>query len=149
MSSNNAHHKHDRKNIPLDYWNDKQGIIETDIGQWLGGKDIHVHHYTLFNDLFEQINYMQMMVLNITGRIISKNLATWLENNFLCMSYPDARIWCNQVGALAGTTHASPTAATVAGILAADSRIYGGSQTTKLAMEFIQLALKKHRLVSQ
>ena len=143
MPLKNSDTEPNKTTASIGYWDVKQNIIQSKIGKWIGGQDIHVHQYTLFNDLFEKISYMQMMVLNITGRIISKELAQWLENNFLCMSYPDARIWCNQVGALAGTTQTSPTAATVAGILAADSRIYGGSQTTMLAMEYIQAALVK------
>lgn len=131
------------------YWHNRHNVITTDIGKWIGGEDVKVREYSLFNDLFGKINYMQMIVLNITGRLISKELANWLENNFLCMSYPDARIWCNQVGAFAGSTSTSPTAGTVAGLLSADSRAYGGSQTTKIAMEYIQKTLKlyKHKLL--
>jgi citrate synthase len=125
----------------LSYWQEKHNNISTKIGKWIGGEDVKVREYSLFNDLFGKISYMQMVVLNITGRLISKELSTWLENNFICMSYPDARIWCNQVGALAGANHTSPTAATVAGVLSADSRAYGGSQTTKIAMEYIQNTL--------
>jgi len=125
----------------LSYWHEKHNKISTHIGKWIGGEDVKVRQYSLFNDLFGKISYMQMIVLNITGRLISKELSTWLENNFICMSYPDARIWCNQVGAFAGENQTSPAAATVAGILSADSRAYGGSQTTKIAMEYIQTTL--------
>lgn len=134
------HSTHDLSSI-LDYYYQKKDRIDTKIGKWIGGEGVTLHGYSLFDELFDQVNYMQLMVLNATGRLISEALSVWLNNNFQAMSYPDARIWCNQVGAFCGTAATSPTAATVAGVLAADSRIYGGSQTSELAMLFIQSAL--------
>ncbi len=124
------------------YWYTKQNQITTDMGMWVGGDDVKIRQYSLFKDLFGKVSYMQLIVLNITGRLITKSLSQWLENNFLCMSYPDARIWCNQVGAFSGVKKTSVTAATASGVLAADSRAYGGSQTTKIAMTYIQSTLK-------
>jgi len=123
------------------YWDQRKDKIITDIGKWQGGQDVTIRGYSLFNELFDQVSYFQVLVLNVTGRLVSAELSTWLENNFMVMSYPDARIWCNQVGALSGTLHTSPSAATAAGSLAADSRIYGGSQSTLVAMKFIGDAL--------
>jgi len=109
-------------------------------------EDVFCHGYSMMNELLGKISYMQMIVLNVTGRLISDNLSKWLEGNFIGMSYPDSRIWCNQIGALAGTTRTSPVAAATAGTLASDSRAYGGSQTNKIAMLFIQDCLKKYQV---
>ncbi|WP_333796625.1 hypothetical protein [Rheinheimera sp.] len=128
------------KSNKLALWDSRRGHIVSRIGKWVGGQDVQIRQYSLLNDLFLQKSYMQVLVLNATGRLISAELGCWLENNFMVMSYPDARIWCNQIGAFAGELHSSPTAATAAGCLAADSRAYGGSLTSKLAMEFIQQA---------
>ena len=119
----------------FDYYHNK---IVSKVGKWIGGDDVLIRNHSLFNELFNKTSYMQVLVLNATGKLISKQLSHWLENNFICMSYPDSRIWCNQVGAFAGVAMTSPTAATVSGILAADSRAYGGSKTTKLAMQSIK-----------
>ncbi len=127
--------------VNTDYWQTRQQKITTSIGKWQGGVDVTIRGYSLFEQLFDQANYFQVLVLNVTGRLISKNLSRWLENNFMVMSYPDARIWCNQVGALAGTLKVSPSAATAAGALCADSRIYGGSQSTCITMKFIAQAV--------
>ncbi|MER2491866.1 hypothetical protein [Catenovulum sediminis] len=132
-----------QKNKLTEYWDSKRNKISTDIGKWIGGQEVYIRNHPLFAELFMQYSYMQIQVLNVTGKLISKELATWLENNFMCMSYPDARIWCNQIGALAGMNATSPSAAITAGVLAADSRAYGGSLTTKLAMAFIQQAVNK------
>ena len=128
--------------VNTDYWQSRQHKISTTIGKWQGGVDVTIRGYSLFNDLFDQASYFQVLVLNVTGRLISKNLSHWLENNFMVMSYPDARIWCNQVGALSGTMQVTPSAATAAGALCADSRIYGGCQSTCLTMKFISKALR-------
>jgi len=123
------------------YWDQRKDKIITDIGKWKGGVDVTIRGYSLFNDLFDQVSYFQVLVLNVTGRLVSSELSRWLENNFIVMSYPDARIWCNQIGALSGTLHTSPSAATAAGSLSADSRVYGGSQSTLVAMKFMRSAL--------
>ena len=123
------------------YYDQRQDKIATDIGMWHGGESVTIRGYSLFDDLFDKVSYMQVMVLNVTGRLISDELSIWLNNNFQVMSYPDARIWCNQIGAICGTSQTSPAAATAAGAMAADSRIYGGSRTSELAMGFIHKAL--------
>lgn len=128
---------------PTQYWDNYRRHMLSHTGKWVGGEDVTIRGYSLFSDLFNQISYMQLIVLNVTGRMIEKNLAKWLESNFMVMSYPDARIWCNQVGALSGCMGTSPSAATAAGALAADSRVYGGSQTSKHAMTYIQTAYKR------
>lgn len=132
--------------IPKSYWDKRAKKIETYIGKWTGGEDVVIRDKSLLNDLFGKVSYMRLHVLNITGRLISEELGTWLENNFMVMSYPDSRIWCNHIGALAGTTGTSPVAGSLAGTLAADSRVYGGSQTAKLAMEFLSDALNDYKL---
>jgi hypothetical protein len=128
-----------------DYWQQRRNTIHSQKGKWVGGEDVQVGEYSMMQDLLGKISYMQMMVLNITGRLINENLAKWLEGNFIGMSYPDSRIWCNQVGALCGTLSTSVTAATTAGVLAADSRAYGGSKTSLLASNFIQQALSEYQ----
>jgi len=59
----------------------------------------------------------------------------------LCLSWPDPRIWCNQIGSLAGSTQTSPVAAASAGILASDSHLYGPGVIPDV-VSFIIQALK-------
>jgi hypothetical protein len=132
---NNTHH--------TKFWDNRRNKITSSIGGWQGGKDVISHGYSLIHELLGKVTYMQMIILNITGRLVDKKLADWFEGNFIGLSYPDARIWCNQIGALAGTMRTSPVAATVAGILGTDSRAYGGSQTSLIGMLYIQQALEQ------
>ena len=128
-----------------DYWDKRRKTIFSSIGKWTGGEGVDIRGYSLFDDLFNQVSYMQVIVLNATGKMISDELGKWFESNFMSMSYPDARIWCNQVGALAGSMHTTPTAATASGSMAADSRVYGGSQTAQSAMEYLQSAMARSK----
>ena len=107
------------------FWDERRRHIRTRIGQWLGGRDVLVRGQWMLRDLLQELNVTQLAVLNITGRVIDRRLATWLEKTVFFTSYPDHRIWCNQLGALAGNGNTSPVAATAAGILAADSKAYG------------------------
>lgn len=127
------------------YWDKYRGKIYSSAGGWFGGKDVYCHGHSMMKDLLGHISYMQMIILNATGKLVDENLSKWFEGNFIGMSYPDPRIWCNQVGALCGSARTSVTAATVAGALAADSRAYGGSKTSLQGIQFIQGALKEYK----
>lgn len=129
-------------NSPWEYY---RGTIRTSIGKWLGGDDVIVRGHRLLDDLLPQLSLMQLHVLNITGRLVDAPLAQWLEKSFFMVSYPDARIWCNQIAALAGANGASPVAAATAACLGADSRAYGSSQTQWLAMSTLQQMLLNYQ----
>ena len=57
------------------FWDDRRGRIVTKIGKWVGGEDVQIRQYSLLHDLFMQKSYMQVLVLNATGRLISAELA--------------------------------------------------------------------------
>lgn len=111
-------------------------------GGWLLGKGVFSHGYRLLDDLVINSSYMQIVILNATGKMVSRELADWMAAGYGCMSWPDPRIWCNQIGALAGATLTSASAATFAGTLAGDSRIYGQGTLVR-GMNFIRAARDK------
>jgi len=128
-----------------DFWNRYRGKVFSKKGGWIAGEDVFCHGYSIMKDLVGNISYMQMIILNASGRLVSKSLAEWFEAHFICLSWPDPRIWCNQVGAISGNMKCSVTAASVAGVLAADSRIYGGALTSIAGVKFIKKALTLYR----
>lgn len=128
----------------LNYWLSRRRYIRTSIGKWIGGDDIQVRGKWLLKELLNDISSTQLMVLNITGRLISRELAAWLDKVVFFTSYPDHRIWCNQIGALAGNTQASPVAAAAAGTLAADSRAYG-SKIQALTIRTLEQLYRRYR----
>lgn len=130
--------------IDTQYWNKRRHRIYSSVGGWKVGEAVYSHGYDLLNDLAGSASYMQILSLNITGRLPSKELAEWMEVVFSCLSWPDPRIWCNAVGALAGETKASVVAATTAGVLAADSEMYG-SRPLQYGTEFIQQLLMDYK----
>jgi citrate synthase len=97
----------------------------------------------MMEELLGEASFFQVLVLNVTGQLPERRFADWLEGLFICLSYPDARIWCNQIGSLGGTMQTSPVAAVFAGTLASDSRLYGPG-TILRAVDFIIQALS-HR----
>lgn len=124
-------------------WDSYRGKIRSRNGGWVVGQGVFCHDFDMMEELVGKVSYFQFLVLNATGRLPERRYADWLEAIFICMSWPDPRIWCNQVGALGGTLRTSVQAATAAGLQTAISRVYG-PQTLIEGMAFLQRALKKH-----
>jgi len=109
-------------------------------GGWIIGQGVFNCGYNMMNDLVGEVSYMQVLILNAIGRLPERRLADWVEAIYICLSWPDPRIWCNQIGALNGTMKTSVVSATVAGVLAADSRGYGSKPLID-GVTFIQNAV--------
>jgi len=122
-------------------WDKNRNRIYSSKGGWLIGKGVFNHGYDMMNDFVGKVSYMQVVILNATGKMVDRNLADWFDAIHICLSWPDPRIWCNQIGALGGSARTSVVAATVAGILATDSRSYG-IKPLKEGLKFIQKALE-------
>lgn len=137
--SSNQRHKEDNTS----FWNNRRGVIHTRIGGWIPGKAVYCHGYDMMEDLVGNVSYFQVLMLNATGRLPERRLADWMEAYFICNSYPDARIWCNQIGSLAGSMRTSPLAATSAGILASDSKMYGPGTVMAGVSFFVEALAKK------
>ena len=101
------------------------------------GTGVYCHGHNMMEDLVGRASLFQVMILNATGRLPERRLGEWFEALQICLSWPDPRIWCNQIGALGGSMRISPVAAASAGILAHDSTIYGPKTLVK-GMIFIQ-----------
>ncbi len=121
-------------------WQANRGRIVTNRGGWRIGEAIYNCGYSMMDDLVGKKSFFQTLILNVTGKLPTETLGKWFEASFICLSWPDSRIWCNQNGSLLGTNKGSPVAAVAAGILSADSRMYGPGSITGGA-EFITRAL--------
>ncbi len=126
----------------IDYLDLKRGKIFSKTGGWFPGKGVFSHGYSMLEDLVGEKTYFQILILNATGKLVTRELADWVEAIYGCLSWPDPRIWCNQIGALAGAARTSVVAATTIGSLAADSRSYG-PYTLLDGVRFIQQAHKQ------
>ncbi len=126
-------------------WDRNRGVIRSRKGGWVIGQGAFCHGYNMVEELAGEVSFFQVLILNATGRLVERPLADWFEARQIGMSWPDSRIWCNHIGALGGTARVSVTAATAAGVLAADSHAYGGIKTSVRGIDFIQRALKDHQ----
>jgi hypothetical protein len=127
-------------NCPYQFWDERRGKIQSKKGGWVVGKGVFNHGYSMMDDLVGKVSYMQVVMLNATGRLPERAVADWAEAAHICLSWPDPRIWCNQIGALGGTTRTSAAAATAAGVLAAEAKLYG-PKTLIQGVRFIRTAL--------
>jgi citrate synthase len=127
-------------NHPYQFWDERRGKIQSKKGGWVIGKGVFNHGYSMMDDLVGKVSYMQVLVLNATGRLPERAVADWFEASHICLSWPDPRIWCNQIGALGGAMRASVVAAATAGVLAADAKAYGPRSLLQ-SVRFIQAAL--------
>lgn len=129
---------------PVRLWEENRGKIRSRNGGWIMGRGVFCRGFDLLEELAGEVSYFQFIVLNATGRLPERSFAAWLEATYLCMSWPDPRIWCNQVGALAGTMRTTVMAATAAGIQTAISRVYG-PKTLIEGTRFIMDAMARHK----
>ncbi|MFL0803895.1 MAG: hypothetical protein K6L81_09255 [Agarilytica sp.] len=120
----------------------RRGKIVSNTGGWFPGKGVFSHGYSILEELVGEKTYFQLLILNATGKMVDKSLAHWVEAIYGCLSWPDPRIWCNQIGALAGSSRSSVVAGTAVGCLAADSRTYGVFPLVE-GVNFIQAAMQK------
>jgi len=121
-------------------WDQQRNKLISKKGGWIIGKGVYCHGFEMMKELVGKVSYMQVVMLNATGRLPERRVADWFEAVHICLSWPDSRIWCNHIGALGGTMHTSAVAATTAGVLATDSRSYG-PKTLKEGVVFIQMAM--------
>lgn len=122
------------------FWDSRRNRLPGTKGRWCIGEGVQCQGYSLLEDLVGSTGFFQVLMLHVTNRLPEKRLTQWLEAAFICLSFPDPRIWCNQVAALAGTARCSPVAAMSAGALASDSALYGPGSALA-ALSFIKKAL--------
>lgn len=125
-------------------WETRRHRVVTRKGGWRIGEGVRVGAYSLLDDMVGRHTFFELLFLEVTDRMPSPELARWIEACFLCLSFPDPRIWCNQIGALAGTMRCTPGAAVSAGTLASDSGMYGPG-AARSACEFIDEVTREVR----
>lgn len=108
-------------------------------GVWKSGTHVTLEGRDLLNDLVMNESYFHILYLSVTGRRASTHLSRLLEASFGCMSYPDPRIWCNQIAALMGNDRTDPISALSSALLASNSLMYGPG-TAENGVKFIQNA---------
>lgn len=124
-------------------WDKRRGVIQTRMGGWVVGEAVYDHGYSLLKDFPGKASFFQVLILHIRGEMPERRLADWMEATFICLSWPDPRIWCNQIGSLAGSARASSIAGVCAGTLASDSMLYAAGTAIPI-YDFFVKALDRH-----
>lgn len=125
-------------------WDRNRGVVRSGVGGWIIGRGVINRGFDMMDDFVGKLSYMQVVIFNATGRMPERRLADFFEAVHICLSWPDPRIWCNNIGALGGTSRASALASTLAGTLATDARSYGIRPLLE-GLEFIQNANVQHQ----
>lgn len=119
----------------------RRGNLRHRKGGWLIGKGVYSHGEDLMRDLLPNKTYFHVLILNATGRMPEDRFCRWLEAIYICLSWPDPRIWCNTIGSFGGTARASIMGSTIAGLIASESKLYG-PRTLIAGVEFITSCLQ-------
>lgn len=125
----------------IDYLLQQRGKLLDRKGGWLASEGVFSNGHDLLREMLPNKSYFHVLVLNALGFVPEDKFCRWLEAIFICLSWPDPRIWCNGVGALAGSAETTALSATAAGMLASDSVMYG-PYTLRKGTEFIQSSRK-------
>jgi citrate synthase len=131
-------------NFAYRYWDALRGFVRSRAGGWKIGKGVTTYGYSLLDDIVGHATYFELLVLSVSGKMPEPRFAKWVEAIYSCLSFPDPRIWCNQVGALAGSMRTPSVAGITAGIQAADSTMYGPG-TAYAISEFFSSAMEMYQ----
>ena len=121
-----------------------RGKIRSNKGGWIIGKGVYSHGYDINKDCVGHLSYFQLLILHATNKLPERRVADWLEAAYMGLSWPDSRIWCNQVAAFAGSMKTAETPSLCAGLLAADTKLYAQKSLLE-GVNFISRALIDHK----
>ncbi|NWF35678.1 hypothetical protein [Mariprofundus sp. KV] len=105
---------------------EKRDRVTSKSGGWTIGGEATLHGYNIHQELTHQTSWIQVLLLSITGRLYDGNQTRLIEALFVATGYPDPRLWCNRVVALAGSARVSAGAALSVGVASAEAKTYGG-----------------------
>lgn len=100
--------------------------------------------FNMMEELVSNCDYFQVLVLNCTGRLPPKALGDWLSGLFICLSWPDPRLWCNAMGAFSATLNGRVGSGVTAGILSSDSTMFGSTEIMEATSSFMLSSLKQY-----
>ncbi|PWK50732.1 hypothetical protein [Pleionea mediterranea] len=98
------------------------------------GKDLHFE--------LKDYDWFKFFLFGITGKEFTRQELEVLGFIWLSTSYPDARIWCNRIAALAGSARTTITLGLSASMAVTEAELYG-VKPTKCAIDFLIRANKQ------
>ncbi|MBV8656683.1 MAG: hypothetical protein JO142_02550 [Burkholderiales bacterium] len=110
----------------------------TSVGAAFPGDYAAMHGQDLHAELMN-MEWVAIYAYSITGRRPTSSETRLMNALWVVTGYPDARIWCNRVAALAGSTRSSPNLAIAAANAVAEASIYGRRNEFKAISFFLDV----------
>ncbi len=110
--------------------------LVTEMGAWFPGERVVFRGCDLHHDL-GRLEWIDLYMFAITGRHLPHHHLQMINALWVQTSYPDPRLWNNQVSALAGTARSTGNLAIAASMAVSEATIYG-RRTDIRAIDFLQ-----------
>lgn len=123
-----------------EHWLGKRGIVESRRGGWKIGEGVYNCGYDMMKELVFDKTSMHVFMLNVTKRMPDDAVVKFMSSLSICLSWPDPRIWCNTMGALAGTNRARISSGVSTSILSSDSKMFAAGDCVVSLASFIREA---------
>lgn len=120
-----------------------EGPMHTIVGKAFPGERAVFRGHDVQRD-FRDTDWLDMYIYGISGKRLRAEQIKTLHSLFVYTSYPDARLWCNRVAALTGSTRGTGSLALAAGVAATEAAVYGAGPEITVG-DFLARALAATR----
>ncbi len=115
---------------------ESENTWQSSVGGSIPGERVVFRGKDAFSE-FKDWSWIELLYFCVSCKQPSKESAKFINGLYcMCFNYPDPRIWCNRVAALAGTVSSTAHLAVCAGSSVTEAQIYGGP-TGLRAMDFL------------
>ena len=118
-----------------------EGPMRTTAGKLFPGERVVFKGLDL-HATFADAEWIDLYIFSITGRRLSAPQLKVLQSVWVYTSYPDARLWCNRVAALTGSSRGTAAQGLGAALAASEAAIYGRQPEIGVA-DFLVRALAR------
>ncbi len=108
----------------------------TSMGAWFPGERVVFRGQDLHRDL-GRLEWLDLYMFSVTGRHLPDHHLRMINALWVQTSFPDPRLWNNQVSALAGTARSTGNLAIAASFAVSEATIYGRRADIR-AVDFLQ-----------
>lgn len=120
-----------------------EGALPTSVGKCFPSERTVFRGLDLHTE-FRDADWIELYIFSIVGRRLPAAQLKVLQSVWVYTSYPDARLWCNRVVALTGSTRGTGAQGLGAGLAASEAAIFG-RQPEIGAADFLVRALARKR----
>ncbi len=118
-----------------------EGALPTTAGKCFPGERAVFRGVDLHTE-FRDADWIDLYIYSVTGRRLPASQLKVLQSVWVYTSYPDVRLWCNRVVALAGSTRGTGAQGLGAGLATSEAAIFG-LQPEMGAADFLVRALAR------